>query len=68
MLSHLIGLLRLHIDLEPPPHTKFNYSADFFVTALEGKANGSIDVTSGIQLEATMDAVDVLGLVQIQYA
>lgn len=55
----------LYIDLEPSS-LKFEFNADFYITALEGQVEAVVDVTSGVMFGAAMTPVNILGLVQIE--
>jgi hypothetical protein len=54
----------LDIDLEPSKDV-FSFNADFYVSSLEGKVAASVDMEKGVTLGANLDAIDILGLVQI---
>jgi hypothetical protein len=57
-------LLRLLIDLEPAS-LNFTLNADFYLFALEGKVQASVNITTGISFGANFDPVNVLGLITL---
>lgn len=54
----------LEIDLEPS-NDIFSFNADFYVSSLEGKVAASVDMEKGITFGTNLNAIDILGLVQI---
>lgn len=56
---------RLDIDLEPSA-LKFTFDANFYIFALEGQVHADVEISTGISFSANLNAVNILGLAQIQ--